>query len=49
MEEQCEHEWIRMQYAEEEFKCVKCGETKEENEKIVIEEKLEGANKNELY
>ena len=28
--EECKHEWMRMQYAEEEFKCVKCGETRPE-------------------
>jgi len=27
VENKCEHEYIRMQYAEEEFKCAKCGET----------------------
>jgi len=23
----CEHNWMRMQWAEEEFKCTECGET----------------------
>jgi hypothetical protein len=26
----CKHEWMRMQYAEEEFKCTKCGSTRPE-------------------